>query len=441
MTTPFLENRRIGTESTPFINPWQVFQEGDLTIVHKNMPLTGFFPILKDGIWQSPQTAIGVQGIQVGRMNIVGARLRSLGKEQRGVPSGDQIIFAPITPSKLLVGVVDGITPLYTPEAYFPDQASQLFPPNDLATYQKLSGETLEKVEISPDSYAAILFAKMFPLSGQFQTLKEKKNLSAKDVLLAVNEYFADVSFKAFALDKKIPEHLPGAVASLALIDFNQKIVSTAHIGDSAMGFDRWFPQWEFEFGYSQEFQSLSEDQNGPFDLELFKKVTLAGIPWHSLEARDSLVNSYQRKINTKGGVGVLNGQLNPDLIIEHTIPLAEVFTLLFYTDGVNARDGKAVLHNAYRLMQTGDPTFLEKLRQMAVKANLRPIKRDDDETILAICFADSVHCYTRDWLGKDKYLEQGSWLGQVRFNEWVFDPQANTLKPIYYNDVNIITQ
>lgn len=346
MATPFFEIKSRGTESNPFVDPWQVFQEGDLTIVHKNMPLPGFFP-----------------------------------------------------------------------------------------AFQELSGETLKEVTIPPDSYAAILFAKMFPLSEQFQALKEKKGLSAKDVLLAATEYFAYSSFGTLAPFKNLPpEYLPGAVTSLALIDFNEKIISTAHIGDSGMGFDRWFPQWEFDFGQPQEFQPLSEDQNWRFDLELFERVTLAGIAWHSQQSEDSLERSYKRKINTRGGVGVLNGQLNPDLIIEHTIPLTEVFALLFYTDGVNARGGEAVAHNAYNLMQTGDPSPLEQLRRMAVKANLHPIKRDDDGTVLAICLADSVHCYTRDYVGKDKYLDQQSWLGEkVRFDGWRFNPQTKILQPVFY--------
>lgn len=81
-------------------------------MVRNDAPQLDFLPPGENGIWRIPRSEVSIGGKMASSMDIVAASLKSKSKERAGVPSGDQILCAWLTPSKLVVGVADGIMPV-----------------------------------------------------------------------------------------------------------------------------------------------------------------------------------------------------------------------------------------------------------------------------------------------------------------------------------------
>ena len=266
---------------------------------------------------------------------------RSEAKKEAGFPSADQMLYEWINPHTLALGIVDGRKSLYIPPEYTTCAGSALFPGKELAEFcQKYHMPPgLPGMEIPDDTFAALAVTKMFPLSSSWEELKKREGLSAKELMLGADVYFSSL-LPAWTLNTPFPScFLPACIGSMAVIDFQQGKMSTAHVGDTTMGYLR-FPieLWERQgrkdivdiLGLIEP-TLLSAHQGKTEDRRLEYRVITEHL---SGEVRQQALRcSYEGKDNKT--VGIMNGRLNPDLIISHTIPLKEVLALYFCTDGI----------------------------------------------------------------------------------------------------------
>lgn len=411
-------------------------------ILHENIPQMGFFSTSRDGVWLVKRAAIAFGEEIKTRMDMMVTRLRSPEKKQKGFPSGDQMMYGWLTPTKLVVGVMDGIYAPFTATA----KASELFPPAELAEHQRNYGEILEDRLIPSDSFAAILVAKMFPLSGIWEDLARKPDITAREVLLAADEYVRDV-YAANGLSALSAEERPGVVASIALIDFKKEMITTAHIGDTYISYENWDPALRkdcWDAAARVRNQSLHRPITHDFDIALYAKMMREGIERGSQKYFWELLESYREKRNKPGGIGVLNGDLNPDLIEDRTIPLDEVFSLFLHTDGLDTGDVGGNLNLAHRIMNHPEIAFptLEAMQYIAQICDLYPLIKEDDALSLLISFAHSPHTHSKDRAGKKAFLDwRQTGPSSLSLTGWSFNPRTSRLTKKYVSGAGLASE
>ncbi len=376
------------TES-PHVEIHQVFQTEGITVVHENMPKIGFFPVDQDGLFRTGDACISIQGPIVSNMDVWAGSLRSLTKEKQGLVSADQVIFAYLDQTRLVAGIVDGRFSLIEDEDWY--SLKSIFPQRELEEYQRLTGIDLSKMKVSSDAWPSIMFTKLFPLSSEWQVLKNSPETTAKDVMLAADRYL-EINLPQ-VIKRKYPQYLwPGLVGSIALVDFAKDDISTAHIGDTTVGREFW-PEYLLGEPNARgliENELFSYDQNQWFQLALayFRNEQKLG-KIRRFKDKDLLKAMYQAKTNVLNGCGVANGGLLADLVYPKHCRLGNTVSLLFHTDGSMCGDLLAFRNMAYTAGYAGDIKALYHLRNLAQKG-IEFVKRGDDGAFLVVNLAKS---------------------------------------------------
>lgn len=388
----------------------QVFEGPEGVTDHVNIPGYDIFPIYGDGIQRATKMAIHRNNVPLSAFDVAGGRLSALAKEREGVVSGDQILFSWLDEHRLVIGIVDGVTPPDpNVKASVPTEAKSLFDETELKILAAIHGDEFLHRRIYPDAYAALLVAKLFPLSTQWEKFKMEQYITAKDILLAADNYVAtQLALYPF---NGLPTHLrPCAVASIALIDFSAETISTAHIGDPQMGFLPWHKKFSTEvFGPAStfnKFKSLSVDQNSPHELEKFESMHATGVRRGSWEHTEANLKSFKRKQNTREGVGIINGRLKKDLIVSSNLLLRDVMSMVFASDAWIISQS-ALLNVAYHTLFSNDMGPYQRMRTALNSTMIHDLARDDDCTCVLLSFHDAPHCQSEDLLGKARYIQK----------------------------------
>ncbi len=214
-----------------------------------------------------------------------------------------------------------------------------LFAVLDGASCQKdIAGLTPDK--ISGAFYLSHIVSLGFKSAQVYKDMCDKENVSAKDVMINVNSWIQGEMKKVQGVDYNDVLTVPGMAAVFLVIDSRQKKASLAQAADSSAA------KYESDGTVS----ILTPNLNEKFDRETFEYAkSLAkegGISLRQVRTDENvwskvklqLQDSFRRKINSKGGCGILNGM--PELIENHLIYSDEfeisdkLSSIYLYSDG-----------------------------------------------------------------------------------------------------------
>lgn len=363
------------------------------TIVHKNghLPTVSAIPVRLDRAYVSYDVSLGSNTRE--KYDIGMARLKSLGKERTGSAAGDQIISLDLGDSKDAFAVIDGITPLPQAAEALRDP-KEFLPRPELDAYIKATGDDFLENPIPPDAAAAILIAKLFPFSREYQTLKlTTKDIRARDLMIAADKFMRRVYEESGLMPLEQPFR-PGAMATFCTIDGNTGEITTAQTGDCGAAYEPWLNKWDLNMRsiwYEDQAIALTVDQVAPFDNDLHEKLRLSDIRFDERQRhplyRKLLEENYNSKFNLVselGGVGVLNGNLNHLLIQERKLKIDDCILFVLYTDSLGLHRGKTAVNTGWRLLGNPSLSFLEGNRYGSNVFSM-PGHRDDDGAIIVI--------------------------------------------------------
>lgn len=389
--------------------PNQIFRfPNSETIVHSNIPHHDFFQPVLDGIRRKRDMQVRVSGGPSVDIDLVGGSLRSIGKEKRDVIGGDHILYNWLRPDVLVVGVIDGISMPFAEKDVLSWTAPALFDEEEMGRLDSGFVRQLLTRTIPGDAYAGLLVSKFFPLSDEYNQLKNIPNVSAKDIMLAADKYVGR-QLAIFPFNNMPNWSLPSAVATIAVIDFSRRIISTAHIGDPTIGYEPWVPEYRKyirENTWDNQSIKLAESQNTIWELKKYLEMQRYGIKRTDVEYHDATIRNFIGKRNKKGGVGIIDGHLLPDLIQSREIHLDQVLSLLLYTDGFPL-DLEEMMNAGYAVLFKDNFSFFRRIREVIARSNLLDIVRDDDLTQLMLSFRNSGHCQTSDYLGMARLINR----------------------------------
>ena len=278
--------------------------------------LAEFFRFIykKEGIRaiQSFQQGISLQLEDKDDAPIARFTLATCGGDIRKKLNEDAPLVLPLLKRRMLFGVLDGAS-----------------------SQRPIKG--LEKNGVNGAFYVSHLASLGFAYSEQYRELTQRVKLTAGDVMRAMNSWLHSEMSQIEGIDYQDVLRIPGMAATLALVDYDKKEISIAHVADTMC---------IAEYG-DGSYKVITPNQNEKFDdetMELVKqlaeerKVSLreaAGLQ----EVRDQLASSFRKKINTPQGCGILNGMpelVENDLIFETTIPWEDKLrNLHLVSDGV----------------------------------------------------------------------------------------------------------
>lgn len=207
----------------------------------------------------------------------------------------DAICIYPIGSNRLLVAVYDGAS-----------------------SQRPITG--LEPFGISGAFYVSHLAALGFPTTAEYAKLEELKELTAKEVMITLNDWLRKELGKVEGVDYNDTLSIPGMAATIALIDYNNQSVSIAHVADTIA-----------IATYDQGYNVLTDNRNEHYDqktLNLVRKIAAEKEISIKEAAKDPRVKqqlaiSFRQKINTPDGCGILNGM--PELVSNSLIHTANI--------------------------------------------------------------------------------------------------------------------
>lgn len=296
--------------------------------------------------------------------------------------NGDAILFCPLGRRRILLGVLDGVK-----------------------SRKSISG--LEPLDARGAFFISHLIALGFPTSESCRNLAAEESLSAGDVMRKINNWLYQELKKVTGVNYEDVLTVPGVAATITLIDLPQNQISIAHVADT-------MAIAEFCDG---SLEILTPNQNERFDretLNLAQAITRNEDISLRQAARDERIRaqsaqSFQEKINTREGCGILNGMpelVTYGLIVEEQLPItSDLKSLHLASDGAIGpwlgQEGLdqeraikqfleaakpnplAVIKEGRRLLQS-DPDFFQIPR----------LKDRDDATYVQVTFSPIIDSY-----------------------------------------------
>lgn len=273
----------------------------------------------------------------------------------------------------------------------------------DGASSQKeISG--LEKHGVNGAFYASHLAATGFTESGEFKNLSVRESLTAKDVMEQMNAWIFGQMKNIEGIDYSDSLTIPGMASVILIVDEEEKTLSLAQAADSmAISVDS-----------GGHVEILTPNLNQKFDDETMEKAeqlalenncTLAevrGNPDLWKKVKEQLQGSFRKKINTKGGVGILNGmkelfenklvytsevKINPDL--SAIILFSDGAILPYQKNGISYQKAADDLV-ASVFSGKGKPPLskgAEVLSQDPDFTQIPRLKKRDDATLILVTF------------------------------------------------------
>lgn len=278
-----------------------------------------------------------------------------------------------------------------------------LFAVFDGASSQK-EIHSLSSGGISGAFYISHMVSMEFETSQEYTDLSQSPELSAKDIMIAMNKWIFEKMKKVPGVDYSDIPTVPGMAAALLLVDQLSRKLSIAQVADAAIA----------SVNSDGSTAVLTPDLNKKFDAETMTYVAeLVGrygsdlahirqIPEAKELIRRQLARSFAKKTNKKGGCGIMNGMremVSNGLIYASGLQMNEkLSSILLFSDGAilpfSGKDipvedaAKALADTLYRKSDTSplmqgaeilesDPDFIKIPR----------IKLKDDSTLIEVRF------------------------------------------------------
>lgn len=278
-----------------------------------------------------------------------------------------------------------------------------LFAVLDGASSQK-EIHSLSSEGISGAFYISHLISMGFETSPEYTDLRQRRELSAKETMVAVNKWIFGKMKKVQGVDYFDTPTVPGMAAAFLLVDQPNRRLSIAQVADAAIA----------SVNSDGSTAVLTPNLNKKFDAETMTYVAelverygsdlahIRQIPEAKELIQRQLAGSFAKKTNKKGGCGIMNGMpeiVSNGLIYTNGLQMNEkISSILLFSDGAilpfTGKDipvedaAKALADTLYRksdispLMQgakilEGDPDFIKIPR----------IKLKDDSTLIEVRF------------------------------------------------------
>lgn len=214
----------------------------------------------------------------------------------------------------------------------------------DAASSQKKI-KSLDDLGVSGAFYISHLVSMGFEGSDEHKQLSSRDELSAKNIMTAINEWIYLKMRDIPGVNYKDIPTVPGMAAVMLLVDQPSKRLSLAQVADAGA----------ISVGVDGEVKVLTPNLNEKYDretmdlvYELVEKFNsdlshVRQIPEAKELIRQQLADSFARKTNQKGGVGILNGMPYFDhLVYSQDIYLdGKTSSFLLYSDGTPLPDMK----------------------------------------------------------------------------------------------------
>ena len=192
----------------------------------------------------------------------------------------------------------------------------------------------LEEHGVSGAFYVSHLAAFGFPTSKVFKELSQKENVTAKEFTIALNTWLYDQMSQIEGVDYNDVLSIPGMAATISIIDLANDNITVAQVADTV----------GIAHSTSGHWDSFTNNLNSRFDEETMLLVERVAKE-KNISIREAaadprikvqLAASFEGKINTPTGCGILNGMPElakyPDLITEYGMDsLAGLHQLVFY--------------------------------------------------------------------------------------------------------------
>lgn len=216
-----------------------------------------------------------------------------------------------------------------------------LFAVFDGASSQKQIS-SLDSEGISGAFYISHLVSMGFGMTSEYKELCQKSELTAKDIMVAMNDWIYKKMKEVPGVDYSDIPFVPGMAAALLLVDQLNKRLTIAQVADATIA----------SVSNNGKIKVLTPNLNERFDQETMKYVTELAQKYNSdlLHIRDTpevkendlihrqLVDSFIRKTNKRGGCGVMNGMsemVSNGLVYTDEIEMnGEVSSILMFSDG-----------------------------------------------------------------------------------------------------------
>ena len=236
-------------------------------------------------------------------------------------------------------------------------------------------------------------------LKELFINVLQKMEVTPKDLLLELNSLL-------FLESKKIggalsdTHSLPASMATIVTVDFSNKSLKFAHIGDT----------YGFVFKSNNSSQLFTDDKNNKFDQEMFsilkeisrdKSITVRQAR-QDADFKKSLYEMFIRRNNNPNrlGSGLLNGDPHAELYIqEGHLSLQDVAGLIIATDGLEIQ-GKNIIDEVtrdeiYKIIKREGLRKFINIKKDSEDAdpewNYVRYKHSDDATGVVVWFVDSL--------------------------------------------------
>ncbi|MCL5435057.1 MAG: protein phosphatase 2C domain-containing protein [Patescibacteria group bacterium] len=259
----------------------------------------------------------GESGFMLVQANTWGADIRRTHRYE-GKLNEDATLVAPFGYGRLLAVMLDG--------------ASSRRPISGLAEFG-----------VTGSWYISHIASLKFPYSKEYIALLTAPDITAKDVMISLNGWLKNELEKIEGVNYSDVLSIPGMAATIALVDYNRRIVSIAHVADTMAVAE-----------YDTDFAVLTDDKNYQWDErkrrlidDVVAESEKLGTHTTRVTAKEDprvkthLEETFRAKINTLPiGTGILNGQpelVQNDLIYSDTIeiPAEGGLKLHLMTDGV----------------------------------------------------------------------------------------------------------
>jgi len=194
----------------------------------------------------------------------------------------------------------------------------------------------LEPYGVSGAFYISHLIQFGFHRSQQYQELKNKPDINAKEIIAVINSWVKEQLSNLDGVDYNDTATIPGAAATIALVDFPRAEISLAHVADTIAvtahtqndyaGLQSNIASAEIHTNNLN--RKFDDETNALVDQIMQEQGISRDIAAKDPRVKKQLRASFRRKINKEEGCGILNGMpelITNDLVLEKKINLIEL--------------------------------------------------------------------------------------------------------------------
>lgn len=273
----------------------------------------------------------------------------------------------------------------------------------DGASSQK-KNEMLGAAGMTGAFYISHMVAMGFDMTDNYEYLRQVPDLTAEKVVIYLNRWIYTRLKSIPGIDYSDITTVPGMAAAFLLMDVPKRKVTIAQVADTMVsvidkgGSVRIITPNKNDC-FDRETQEYAVSLAEKYDTDL---AHIRQIPEAKELIHRQLVDSFERKTNTKGGCGIMNGMpelISNDLIYTAEMPMdGDISSIMMYSDGaILPYAGRGVspetsVRNLAGVIEDGnDGSALQFgasiLEQDANHIKVPRLKRRDDSTVIKFNF------------------------------------------------------